>query len=67
MIMNSREDKIMEKSKLTKTDFWKVFFRSCTLDSALNYERQQNLMYCYMILQFLKGYMQMTKKKWQMH
>lgn len=26
MIMNSREDKIMEKSKLTKTDFWKVFF-----------------------------------------
>ncbi|MFR5525621.1 MAG: hypothetical protein ACLTJG_11995 [[Clostridium] innocuum] len=21
--------------------------RSCTLDSAWNYERQQNLMYCY--------------------
>ena len=54
MIMNSREDKIMEKSKLTKTDFWKVFFRSCTLDSAWNYERQQNLMYCYMMTPILK-------------
>ena len=42
------------ESKITKGDFWKVFFRSCTLDSAWNYERQQHLMYCYMMIPVLK-------------
>lgn len=30
-------------SKITRKDFWSVFFRSLTLDSSWNYERMQNL------------------------
>lgn len=41
-------------SKITKSDLRKVFTRSCTLDSAWNYERQQNLMYCYAMIPILK-------------
>lgn len=42
------------EAKLTKSDLRKVFMRSCTLDSAWNYERQQNLMYCYSMIPVLK-------------
>lgn len=52
MTMNSKD--MIPESKLTKTDLRKVFMRSCTLDSAWNYERQQNLMYCYAMIPFLK-------------
>ena len=41
-------------SKIQKKDLRKVFWRSCTLDSAWNYERQQNLMYCYAMIPFLR-------------
>jgi fructoselysine/glucoselysine PTS system EIID component len=54
MKMNSNLETIAENSKITKKDFWKVFFRSCTLDSSWNYERQQNLAYCYMMIPILK-------------
>lgn len=54
MKMNSNSETITENSKITKKDFWKVFFRSCTLDSSWNYERQQNLSYCYMMIPILK-------------
>lgn len=43
----------MEK-KLKKSDLKKVFWRSCTLDSAWNYERQQHLMYCYAMIPVIK-------------
>lgn len=49
MTTNSKQT-INANTKLTKRDFWKVFTRSCTLDSAWNYERQQHLMYCYMMI-----------------
>ena len=52
MTTNSNEQKL--ESKLTKQDLRKVFTRSCTLDSAWNYERQQNLMYCYAMIPVLK-------------
>ena len=54
MTTNSKGEALMESAQITKKDFWKVFFRSCTLDSAWNYERQQNLMYCYMMIPILK-------------
>ena len=54
------------EAKLTKSDLRKVFMRSCTLDSAWNYERQQNLMYCYSMIPVLKRLYGKTKKKWQM-
>lgn len=41
-------------SIITKSDLRKVFTRSCTLDSAWNYERQQHLMYCYAMIPVLK-------------
>lgn len=53
MKMNSKNT-IDPNSKITKRDFWKVFTRSCTLDSAWNYERQQHLMYCYTMIPILK-------------
>jgi len=34
-------------SKITRKDFWSVFFRSLTLDSSWNYERMQNLSFAY--------------------
>lgn len=34
-------------SKITRKDFWSVFFRSLTLDSSWNYERMQNLAFAY--------------------
>lgn len=52
--MMTSKNKISENSLITKKDFWQTFFRSCTLDSAWNYERQQNLMYCFMMIPILK-------------
>lgn len=45
---------MITNSSITKSDLRKVFTRSCTLDSAWNYERQQNLMYCYSMIPILK-------------
>lgn len=54
MTTNSKSEIIQNDSALTKSDLRKVFTRSCTLDSAWNYERQQNLMYCYAMIPVLK-------------
>lgn len=54
MKMNSNINTISENSVITKKDFRKVFTRSCTLDSGWNYERQQNMNYCYMMIPILK-------------
>lgn len=54
MKTNSNNEIMETNSKITKSDLRKVFTRSCTLDSAWNYERQQNLMYCYAMIPFLK-------------
>lgn len=40
--------------KLTKKDFQQVFTRSCTLDSGWNYERQQHMNFCYMMIPVLR-------------
>lgn len=39
-----------EKKELSKTEFRKIFTRSMTLDSGWNYERQQNMNFCYMMI-----------------
>lgn len=54
MITNSKDETISNTSVITKKDFRRVFLRSCTLDSAWNYERQQHLMYCYMMIPILE-------------
>lgn len=54
MTTNSKNDYISENSIITKKDFRSVFYRSCTLDAAWNYERQQHIMYCYMMIPILK-------------
>ena len=48
MTTNSNE------KKLTKSDFKKAFFRSCTLDSGWDYERQQHLNFCFTMVPILK-------------
>lgn len=45
---------ISEQSEITKKDFWKCFWRSLTLDSSWNYERMQNIAYCYMMAPIIK-------------
>lgn len=49
MITNSKNNEvtISENSKITKKDFWSVYFRSLTLDSSWNYERMQHMAYAY--------------------
>lgn len=42
-------EELVQGSAFTKSDFRKMFTRSCTLDSAWNYERQQNLAFGYMM------------------
>lgn len=49
MTTNSRNE-----HALTKKDLRQVFTRSCTLDSAWNYERQQHINFCYMMIPVLK-------------
>lgn len=43
-----------ENSVLTSKEFRQVFTRSMTLDSGWNYERQQHINYCYMMIPVLK-------------
>ena len=38
------------KKELSKAEFRKIFTRSMTLDSGWNYERQQNMNFCYMMI-----------------
>lgn len=55
MTMNSKEsDMIAPNSMITKKDFWKCFWRSCTLDSSWNYERMQNLAFAYMMAPIIR-------------
>lgn len=54
MTTNSNKKTVSPNSKITNRDFWKSFTRSCTLDSPWNYERMQNLAYCYMMIPVLK-------------
>lgn len=49
MTTNSKNER-----ELTKKDLRQVFTRSCTLDSAWNYERQQHINFCYMMIPVLK-------------
>lgn len=63
-MMMTSNDRLSENTKITKKDFWQVFFRSCTLDASWNYERQQNLMYCFMMIPILK---RLYRKKEEMH
>lgn len=56
---NSKAEKkeletISPDSKITKKDFWQCFWRSLTLDSSWNYERMQNLAYCYMMAPIIR-------------
>lgn len=41
-------------NKLTNKEFKQVFLRSMTLDSGWNYERQQNMNFCYMMIPVLR-------------
>lgn len=43
-----------DKLTLTNKEFKQVFTRSMTLDSGWNYERQQHINYCYMMIPVLK-------------
>ena len=58
MTTNSKEVKeiqtISPESQITKKDFWKCFWRSLTLDSSWNYERMQNIAYCYMMAPIIR-------------
>lgn len=54
MTTNSKNNPVSPASKITKQDLRKVFTRSCTLDSGWNYERQQHMNYCYMMIPVLK-------------
>ena len=45
---------ISPESMITKKDFNQCFWRSLTLDSSWNYERQQNLAYCYMMAPIIR-------------
>ncbi len=40
--------------KIDKKEFRQIFMRSMTLDSGWNYERQQNMNFCYMMIPVLK-------------
>lgn len=56
MTTNSKKNglTISPNSKITKKDFWSVFFRSMTLDVSWNYERMQNLAYAYAIAPIIR-------------
>ena len=58
MTMNSNK-----KTAITKKEFRQMFTRSCTLDSAWNYERQQHINYCYMMIPVLKRLLPTFEKK----
>lgn len=59
MTTNSKEtmkdiQTISPESRITKGDFQQCFWRSLTLDSAWNYERMQNIAYCYMMAPIIR-------------
>ena len=45
---------ISPESRITKKDFQQCFWRSLTLDSSWNYERMQNIAYCYMMAPIIR-------------
>ena len=45
---------ISPESRITKKDFNQCFWRSLTLDSSWNYERMQNIAYCYMMAPIIR-------------
>lgn len=49
MTTNSKQpmSELETQSKITRKEFWSVFFRSLTLDSSWNYERMQNLAFAF--------------------
>ena len=51
---NNQEKTISENSKITRKDFWSVYFRSLTLDSSWNYERMQHMAYAYTMAPIIK-------------
>lgn len=63
MKTNSKMNTMLQDSLITKKDLRKVFTRSCTLDAAWNYERQQNMNYCYMMIPILKRLYSDDKEK----
>ena len=42
------------KKQMSSKEFRQVFTRSMTLDSGWNYERQQHMNFCYMMIPVLK-------------
>ncbi|WP_413509446.1 PTS system mannose/fructose/sorbose family transporter subunit IID [Carnobacterium maltaromaticum] len=55
MTTNSKPlNEVAEGSKLTRKDFWSVFFRSLTLDASWNYERMQNVAFAYTMAPIIK-------------
>lgn len=63
MTTNSNKEAYREGSLITKKDMRQVFTRSCTLDSGWNYERQQNMNFCYMMIPILKRLYSNDKEK----
>ncbi|MFV0255734.1 MAG: PTS system mannose/fructose/sorbose family transporter subunit IID [Erysipelotrichaceae bacterium] len=56
--MNSNQ-KIKKRSEVVSNRvFWQCYFRSCTLDSTWNYERQQHLAYAYAMTPIIREYYQ---------
>lgn len=51
--------------KITKKDLVKVFFRSLSMEWAWNYERQQNLGYCYSMIPIIKKLYDKTEDRAQ--
>ncbi len=51
---NNKEKTISENSKITRKDFWSVYFRSLTLDASWNYERMQHMAYAYTMAPIIK-------------
>lgn len=49
--------------KISQKEFRQVFMRSMTLDSGWNYERQQNMNFCYMMIPVLKRLYPDSKEK----
>lgn len=47
MTTNSNDNTIKRSDVVSNRIFWQCYFRSCTLDSTWNYERQQHLAYAY--------------------
>ena len=45
---------ISPESQITKKDIRQCFWRSLTLDSSWNYERMQNIAYCYMMAPIIR-------------